>query len=372
MAIVFTQDLSEQNILYSFNNNVIKYSVTGFTVDVAYSEIQIGTSPVIRIYPNPDGYFYFNFKDYINSLIYSKNFIDDLDIDMATNEFYDWTSRILLTDSINIKAVNKKDNDQSITINPTFLSAYNQLTDYRKLVNFNKDNFYILSPFFDIADKKTTLKFWRGYPFDFSIYKGLVDEIDINGNVYELDNLVSRFAITDGATNGSLDSILNIGHNELQILDNSIHNLIHTLELELIDFKCGNYFKWINRYGGWNYYLFSDSNIDRSTKELGEINNDFDNLENTTSKTLQMGKTSFDKITVDTETLTKEESLIIEDLIDSPKIYYFVGEPNAVNNFDDWVEVSLATSNARLKTAKQDLSNLKLTFELPQRDTRTL
>lgn len=372
MAIAFTQSLSKQNLLYSFNNNVVRFHTTSTSNDVAYAEIQIDTNPVIRLYPSPDASFYFNFKDYINSLIDSKNFIDDLDIDMSINELYDWTSRVILEVPIVITIKFAKGNPETITINPTFLSAYNQLTDYRKLVNFYKDNFYLLYPFSDIADKKTTLKFWRGYPFDFSIYKGLLNEIDINHNVYELDNLVSRFAITDGVTDGSLLSVLNIGHNELQILDNSTHSLIHTLELELIDFKCGNYFKWINRYGGWNYYLFSDSNIDRSTKELGEINNDFDNLENTTSKTLQMGKTSFDKITVDTETLTKEESLIIEDLIDSPKIYYFVGEPNAVNNFNDWVEVSLATSNARLKTAKQDLSNLKLTFELPQRDIRIL
>ena len=70
--IIFTQDISEDNNLMAYNNNVVRF-FSDSSETVLNCQITIG-SLVALIYPLPDGSFYFNFKEYITTQINTSNF----------------------------------------------------------------------------------------------------------------------------------------------------------------------------------------------------------------------------------------------------------------------------------------------------------
>lgn len=138
-------------------------------------------------------------------------------------------------------------------------------------------------------------------------------------------------------------------------------------------FHYGVYLKWLNKYGGYNYWLFENTySIDRSTKYTGELDRDFANLEQMYGRTSQIGKESQDSMKIIAEMLNDDERRIVEGILDSPKIYLFTGKPFSRNGNRNWIEVSLKTTNARIKNSKQPLTSFSLDIELPQRFTQTL
>ena len=128
----------------------------------------------------------------------------------------------------------------------------------------------------------------------------------------------------------------------------------------------------MNDLGGFNYWLFPNGNRNRKTKDLGEINNDYSNFEDTISPTIQMGKTANDVIQVASDVLTEQENLLLSGILDSPKIYLFTGQPFAKAGVNDWMEVSISGSDYRISNAKQSQNKFNFTFELPQRNTITI
>lgn len=98
------------------------------------------------------------------------------------------------------------------------------------------------------------------------------------------------------------------------------------------------YIKFLNKYGRFSYWLLSKNNFrNRSSKYLGEIENDFENLEDT-SPTIQIGKAGDEGLKCATEKLNESEKLIFEEIIDSPKIYLFTGERFAKADLTDWMK----------------------------------
>ena len=133
------------------------------------------------------------------------------------------------------------------------------------------------------------------------------------------------------------------------------------------------YFKWLNKYGGYSYWLFENTwSLDRSSKYTGELDRDTANLDEMFARTAQLGKESQDTIKVVAEHLNEEERGIVEGLVDSPKIYLFKGRPFSRSSARDWIEVTLKNTNVRLKNARQPLVNFAFDFELPIRYTQTL
>jgi hypothetical protein len=132
----------------------------------------------------------------------------------------------------------------------------------------------------------------------------------------------------------------------------------------------GHYLKWLNSFGGWSYWLFYKGNENLQTKELGVLNNDFNNLEDTVSPVISLGTESQNAIALLQEGITKDEMLLLRDLLDSAKVYMFTGIAFTQSSDKDWIEVIVKSGNFRLSNARERLNNLSLTIELPMNVNR--
>lgn len=374
--IVFTTDIATDKLLLAHNNNIVEFYSDNVILPTK-STISIGTS-VKTLFPAPNGKFYLNFKEWITSLINIDNYKDDVSFDIGT--VYNWTSKVYLNSIVTFNITLVTNDVETITRDVKWLSAYLQPEHYKRkfpIVN-NINSPLVLSPYEDKSNQSCYIKYWEGYPIDLTIYTGSTTNIRLTNlsnllfNDFPTSNIVSRIAIDNGETNLTITDLLPImtGFNSLKVTSNELNYFIN---LEKSSDNCtGHYIKWVNDLGGWSYWLFPFGNRNRKTKDLGELNNDFYNLDETISPSLQLGKTSNDTIQITSDIVNNEQSLLLRTVIDSPKIYLFTGQPFAKANFNDWIEVSLNTSDVRIENAKEKLNKFNFTLELPQRNTRKL
>lgn len=134
----------------------------------------------------------------------------------------------------------------------------------------------------------------------------------------------------------------------------------------------GHYLKWLNSFGGWSYWLFYKGNENIQTREQGVLNNDFNNLEDTVSPMISLGTESQNTISLFQEGITRDEMLLLRDLLDSAKVYLFTGVAFTQSSDKDFVEVIVKSGNFRLSNARERINNLSLTIELPMNVTRKL
>jgi hypothetical protein len=376
MAIIYTKELSEDIILMSFNNNILRFHSDN-TIQALSCEVTIGGLNQILLYPTPDGKFMLNVKDYINSIIDSKNFIDDLQIVALSTYIYDWTARTLSNLAITLKINFVDTTSESDTIYPTFLSSYSQLFELND--KFNDKRIYLLHNCENINGQEIMpvfLKWFVGYPFDFTFYNN-TNSVTIKDSLADLPAFtkatkqVNRCVVSNGFDTSEISVLFDNKIIKLESSDETI-SYIKAVKEVVSCYDNKYYLKWINRFGGWNYWLFEDSKVVRNTKDLGEINNNFNNIEDTTSKNYQIGKESQDKISLTTNIIDIEEQRHLSDLLDSVKVMLFRGIPNNRNYSEDWIEVALSQGNYPIKNAKQQLTQWSLTIELPTRDTRTI
>lgn len=181
-------------------------------------------------------------------------------------------------------------------------------------------------------------------------------------------NKVNRFVVTDGSSNplGLAD-----GYNYLTIGNST--DLSETFVIENITSPCGvHYLKWLNSFGGWNYWLFYKGNETITTKDLGTIYNDYEDVVDTVSPYIAIGKTSETTITLQQELITQNEMLILNDLLESPKVYLYTGVPYSTASPLNWLEVNVKAGSFRVSNAKEKMNTLNLVIELPPNTTKTL
>ncbi len=379
MAILFTTDIATDKLLLAYVNNVVYFKSDSLLVPKK-ATITIGTS-VKTLYPHPNGSFYFNFKEWITSIMNVDNFKDDLVQDIAeTGYIYDWTSKVFLNSDV-IFAITLSDlSVQTATRNIKVLSGLLQLEDYKIKypINSSLTHPVILSPYAKAGNNSCFLKHWEGYPFDITVYTGTTTNLKVTNLTNLLDytfsttNKVNRLCLSDGNTTTTIEGVLPLidGLNSLKLTSNTFN---YYATIEKINDTCkGHYLKWINELGGYNYWFFNNGNKNRKVKDLGELENDTENFTDTISPSIQVGKTSNDTLTVSSDILSEDENILLSGIIDSPKIYLFTGQPFAKANFNDWIEVSLNSTDFRIMNAKNVQNKMNFTFELPQRNTRKL
>lgn len=377
MAISYLKDVSETNFLFSHNNNVIEFS-SDSTLTIRDCIITVGTS-IVTLYPAPDGTFYYNFKEVITSLINNDNYTDDLNTDLSTAYVYVWDSRVYLNLNVDISINFTNDtSDQDSKTLQFILSAVN-LRDYNNrfpIVN-NLTSPFLLHPRETGANNTHYMKYFKGYPFDITLYKNQsqLDEISIENNTNatsyifdsSLSNKIDRLAFSDGRTSVTIEDVLPLvdGLNRLTIEGSnpSVDDVFLNLEKEEGCF--GVYLKWLNYSGGYSYWLFNNNANRRGYRERGYLNNDFDNLGTTTSQEISLGIDSKDTLTLYDNNLNQNQKNLIATILDSPKVYLFTGTPFSQNNFNDWIEIKNKTRRYELKQVKRDLFNISLSFELP-------
>lgn len=378
--IVFTRDLNINRLRMAYNNDMAEF-ISTIDAQPKHADISIGSN-ILRIYPDPEGKFIFNFRPYVTALINTRYFEDTLQPAITTglaDEFiYNFTSGSLFTTDVQFSIALSNNTTDTLSVNLSWLAGVEQLGSQAML---QKSENLVLTPFNKDTTNHYYLKYWEGYPFDISLYTPggsllLKNSTTVTEQSFTVPDRVSRIVLSDGRTDETLETLLPMtrGYNDIKIMSSAQpQSGDKFLTLEKISYKCGLYLKWLNKYGGYSYWLFENTfSIDRSTKQLGELNRDYYNPEHAFARTVQIGKESQDSIKVIAELLTEEEKNIVEGIIDSPKIYMFTGRPFSQNGYRNWIEVTLKTTGLRIKNAKQPLTNFTFDLELPQRYTQTL
>lgn len=381
MSIIFTTPIQEDKLRMAFNNDVIRFSGNYGTAPAARCEVSFAGFTV-TLYPGPDGRFFFNFKPYVSAIINTRNFEDTLQTAIDGSDpdsfVYDSTNGTLLYNPVTFKIFYSDNHQDTLTVNLTWLAGVEQLGDYNTFV---KTETYVLTPFKRHTADRYSIKYWQGYPFDVSFYSPvetlyIKNVTNLLSQAFNPTGLTFRLVFSDGDDDETLEDLLPLieGYNNLRLMASESESVDDKfLIVDKVPYKCGVYFKWLNKYSGYSYWLFEDTAaIDRSTKQIGELDRDYSNLEDTFTRAIQIGKESQDTIKVITDLLTEDDARIVEGIIDSPKIYMFTGQPYSRNDYRDWIEVSLKTTNVRVKNFKDKTNIMAFDFELPQRYTQTL
>lgn len=385
MAIIFTKDIPINKLLTAYNNSIVRFNSNSVLSSVSAEISFLGDS--IVIYPHPNGSFYFNFKDYITAEINTKNFADDLTYNLDSSDpdtfTYNVADGCYLEAEITFK-INLSDSSfESTTRNLHFIAGVEQLEDYKKNeILFSANQIIVLSPVASRTNNTTYLKYWEGYPFEFSFYNRefpiapFTLKNKTNGLDFEFNSKskVTSLFLSDGRTDVTLEDFLPlvIGQNDIQFLIANVNQNINLI-IDKAESDCGVYVKFLNKYGRFNYWLFNKKYFRTpSSKYLGEIDNDFNNLEDTTSPTLQIGKVSDSTIRCAAKNITEDEKRILEGIIDSPKIYLFTGERFSKADLNDWMEVRLKTTSLPPIDSNKKRFTFYLELDLPARNTQTL
>jgi hypothetical protein len=369
--IIFTQNISENNNLMAYNNNVVRF-FSDSSQTVLNCTITIG-SLVALIYPLPNGRFYFNFKDYITAQINTNNFFDDTNPVLNTSDIntfvYEGKSFLNLNVQFTINFVNET--NESTTKSLKWLVGVEQLETYKKNETQQGENIVLL-PLVPKTANSYYAKYSDGFPFDVSF----LSENDIE--LTNTNNLTSitfprvaqhtRVFFCDGDATETIADLITIasGMNVLSFEDKFIR-------LESDQHCEGVYFKWLNNYGGYSYWLFPK--FDQRTKSIrnvGEINTNFENVSDTFSQTSQLGNTATNRLLVSSDKLNEEQFNLLVTILTSPKVFLFTGERFSRASFNDWMEVRIATSNQLTRQYKGQSNEIILDVELPDDFTITL
>lgn len=382
--IIFNTDISETKLLMAYNNQVIIFYSDSALVPLNCQITGLGINATL--YPKPDGLFRFNFKEYIMAAINTKNFADDLQpelIPLDSDSFtYDVSNGVYLSGNVLIRINFLDASFESTTKTLQFLAGVEQIESYRKNEIIIADaDYVVLSKLKSNTSNTTYLKYFAGYPFEFSFFTTKpLDSFSISNTTTSTDyqftgkGKITSLFLSDGSTDVSIEDFISLaqGTNILRIKnDEGFQTPI--IELEKQESSCGIYLKFLNNYGRWNYWLFSKHhNRNRRTQYFDEIDNDFNNLESTISPTIQIGKASQDSIKCIAERIYEHEKELLESIIDSPKILMFTGERFSRTSPNDWIEVKLRTSDFMITEPKTKQFNFLIDIQLPNRNTQTL
>jgi len=442
--IVFTKDINAQKLRMAYNNDVIRFKSNIVTPGI-YCDVAIGTDVAVRLYPDPQGMFFFNFKPYASALINTKNFEDTLAPTLTAGSsrsfVYSAASSVFMQRKVTLTITLGDLATDTGTYTLSWLAGVQQ---WDNAPGYTVNDLLVLSPPSKNAADSYFLKYWQGYPFDISVFTTettvkLYNQTNLLSQQFTLTGNGDRIVFSDGRTDETLEDILPLaeGFNTLRLvhkkskfnpvldigitpwvgrstvtlgtsstltttttaattaltttsstalatnvgatasLDTSVFSLLvevsKYITLHKVPYQCGVYLKWLNTLGGYSYWLFEDTySIDRSTKQLGEIDHNNANLEDSYGRTIQIGKESQDTLKIVAEMLTPQERTMVEGILDSPKIYLFTGKPFSKNTNRDWLEVVLKTTSARLKNPRQPLTTFNFDIELPTRFAQTL
>lgn len=385
MAIVFSKDISEDKLLLAYNNNNIKFNSDSTTL-VPVSATISGFGIDALLYPHPNGSFLFNLKDYITAAINTKNFAYDLvtaiDVSDIETFHYDVTDGCYLEDTLTIRIDYNNSTFETVSRDLHFIAGVEQLETYKKNeILFAENALSILSPVQDRTNNTAKLFYFDGYPFEFSFHVTTPNvPLKVINSTNGLDTTITPTAkvnslfLSDGDTNVSIEDYLPLvtGTNKILFELDSVAQPLN-LFLEKKESTCGIYIAFLNQYGRWNYWLFSDKHFrTRSVKTTSEINIDNDNLEDTVSQTLTLSKVSNENMKIAYERIHKEDKIILDSISESIKILMFTGERFSKAHPNDWMEIGLKTSSFKITEPGTELYNFYLEVELPQRYTLSL
>lgn len=355
-------------LLNAYNNSILEFSTDVGTP--ARAIVEIGTYK-FNITPNQN-LFYINLKEIIGVLINQDVFDDPVEIANPINYLFpdanlyheiEYTISIIKTDGT------------TETLTKTYNYIKSALQVNRKLYDDN-DLIKILSPTNDIV---RNVSYFEGYPFDIAIYSNIARTVTITHKrtATTLDiNLakgVNRLFLSNGENDnyGFEEQMpLYTGINELEF-EVDANNIVR-LFVDKKPVRCGKYLKWFNQSGSWSYWLFSPIHKETvNASSLGEINRDYENIEDTFNRVTQIGKSAIKELTLSTGYMTNDENKVISELYTSPKVYLYNNEELQPFEKVDFKEVSVVDGYTALESPKEHILQKQVTIRLPELYTQT-
>jgi hypothetical protein len=376
------------NIIYEFeaissvaNNPAVKCEV------YLGVPIQPNQIPILR-FPIFNNKCWLNLKDYCQSFVNTKKYNDNNDyVPIAISQVYYQAEGFGSVASLSFR-VTYQDNsfeyfDRILYAMP-FAKNKNVLTDY--FTNIGGFNLGVLHP--RLKGQFPQIKIFDGYPFDFSFFSlymtsdvltsGHAIRNTVTGDLYEflflnnpfLDNLITGYInLLSGQFGQGI--VLTNGRNDLFNFNVFVGNDLF-FNLELIPYcEGGVYLKFMNSYGRFSYWLFDKGATTLTTKDLGELQNDFNNFETTISKTINIGVSAKESIALTTDVIDLQTKILIDDLFISPKIYLYTGTPGTQATANDFIEVQVKAGSFKTSRPKRDFIKYDFVIDLPELNTVT-
>lgn len=366
MAITIEQDIDLQPYP-AFNDSYIRFSSS---INPTKAEIQIANTTIFPnpfiIYPDPDGYFLFNFRE-VAKASFSK---EDFEHEGVTN--FVWGQSFLG----NLATVNATIRTYSGSTSDSLSKSYSFSKSVRQVGEEIYEQ-YILSPQTDPITYELT--YWEGYPFNFQI-----QSIPVNDGitVKNLNSGVESSEMTADFTGGFAIHIDKVTENWTVTNFLPLFDTVNRLEVyEEGEFKCnvnlikkkpckGVYVRWFNDQGGISFHLFDE--FYRDTLQSSTINtiasNSFANVGSLVNPSRITGKEASTVYRVKT-TVNRAELKVLKQIYTSPRVEMYTSHEPFVEG--EWVDVELTTRDMADDT-KKDRIEVTLTFLLPTQKTLML
>ncbi len=373
MALVFTKELAPDKWLLSDNNNIIQFTDDVTSRTILYADFTVGIETPSRVYADPNGVIWYNVRENVSARL--NDYDDTLDFNNITpsdiNTFFLNSDKNYLSYTIAINVVFTNAETLAATTTSNFLLGVEQTEDFFKGVTIKNKDIAMLSPLKDNTNTRSYLNYWEGYPFDVGFTRKISDSTNITtiqnlstgqtSPTFSITNIISRLVFSNGTTNITIEDHLPLGTglNILQLDANT------QLEINKIEATCGSYIKWLNQYGGFNYWLFATSSRAIRTRDRGTINNDFNNIEDSVSERRSLGRDASEQLTVFYENLNDNDIRLLKGMIQSPKIYLYMGERYTPRALQNWIEITLPNKNMDLNNFRNRVPNGTIVIDLP-------
>ncbi|PCH95887.1 MAG: hypothetical protein COB83_07215 [Gammaproteobacteria bacterium] len=254
---------------------------------------------------------------------------------------------------------------------------------------------------------KSDLTFFKGYPFDFSIYSNSsialrnlnngnyilyggvttgVNRVYLSRGLYLLDalDIATDFKARIISIGGTLydnpcyifdsEPILRTGYNNLKVELGSFDP--KTLNIKLIDACEGIYLKWLNEEGSWSYWLFNSIHTDDiKSKVLDIYSTDFESITETYFPSLITGKDAKNILNLSYNGLDNNEYEQLKSIVTAPRVELFIGEKDddysriVANGGDDytkaWMSVRVLDGTIT-KSTKIGIHDIKISIDKNQ------
>lgn len=386
--IQFQKALPTDRILWAFNNNVIKYRDTA--VANATHSILSTAHFSVTLYPDPNGYFTFNFKEYLKAIVAQDKFVDNLELSISNNIsslVYDATSLEYWNLEATLSVHSQVADGEETIKNYKFLRGVIQIEDYKRRETY-QEGFFILANPNRGTNNNYKLNYWPGYPMDVSFLSSsgvmtvnnITNAISMNVTI-PTNKKVTRLAFCDGSHDETIEDFLplSFGLNRLRLSKHQLPSVDPIfINVEKHSPRCGIYVKYRTQLGGWGYWLFHQNhNRARNVKDGDELENDWNNLDETFAPTIQTGaESSQDTIKALAQRLTLEDVRALEYIIESPKVYLYVAERfsqgsqlsvDQVPLAKRWIEVKCMTRKLDIHQPKKHKYSFLMEFALPAR-----
>lgn len=383
MAITFSKSLSTTNLLNGYNNNVVEFTSNaipgGETITKAV--VNIGGTD-FTISPNISNVLRFNFKEAVRVLINDNNFSDDiLPLFLPAtpgSHVYDDTANTYLEELVTYTITFSDATTEQTTETYKFFKSIEQLEQNKKGVVTTGGAIYMLSPFKKATADTYNVTYFEGYPFDISLYletpgiTNILNQTNALDYNFTMSDTINRLYFSDGRVTISIDDYLPLvdGLNELKITRGGDVIYVNLTKVPSVQ---GEYVKWLNQYGQWNYWLFNCRHRrDKKTKDLGNVFNDFDDVSLITLPSYGIGKESTDTLTLISKNVSAEDQEVLDGIYESPRVYFYTGVRFTQNTAVSWLGATNVQGTNNIVDYKRDIKNYKVKIELPERYTMRL